>query len=108
MLHISYLIGIVLLYVKVIFAINCRDLSCLNKYAVDEIDTVDLNGKGLKKIPEKIFELKNLRWLELGNNEIETIPEEIFNLINIFMLDVSNNQIKLPLFLQKFVTYHTL
>ncbi|TYQ28212.1 COR domain-containing protein [Pseudanabaena sp. UWO310] len=55
---------------------------------------LDLSGKGLTEIPEKIGNLTNLTTLFLYANRIEKIPESIGNLTNLTTLSLSGNQIK--------------
>ncbi len=51
-----------------------------------------LQGWGLKKIPEKIFELKDLESLALEHNQLAHIPDEIINLKSLKMLFLNYNE----------------
>ncbi len=50
-------------------------------------------GKGLENLNEKIFNLTNLKTLDLSNNNISYIDEDINNLINLETLNLSDNNI---------------
>lgn len=39
--------------------------------------TINLSDKGLKKIPDELWEVEDLECLILDNNDIKTIPPEI-------------------------------
>lgn len=54
---------------------------------------IDLSNQNLSKIPEEIFELKNLKKLILRNNKIRVIPQEIEKLKRLQTLDLSGNNI---------------
>lgn len=54
---------------------------------------IDLSNQNLTKIPEDIFELKNLKKLILRNNKIKMIPQEIEKLKKLETLDLSGNNI---------------
>ena len=45
------------------------------------------------ELPKSIGELKNLKYLDLFNNEITKLPESIGELINLEDLNLSNNKI---------------
>ncbi|EGJ28818.1 MULTISPECIES: COR domain-containing protein [Moorena] len=66
-----------------------------------KLEILDLsNGyrtQPLTNIPEEVFELKQIRVLNLSGNRIYQIPEYISNITNLVRLDLSRNQItKLP------------
>ncbi len=86
-------------------------------YKINENETVStiiISKSKLKKIPELIFSLKDLKFLVLSYNEIEEVPMEISNLSKLQYLNLSNNNIKkLPnilfnpkKFLSKNIHYH--
>ncbi|NEP52451.1 MAG: GTPase, partial [Moorea sp. SIO3C2] len=47
----------------------------------------------LTKIPEEVFEIKQIKVLKLSHNEIKTIPDSIVNLSNLSELDLSFNKL---------------
>lgn len=62
---------------------------------VDSVYHLKLNYKRLKKFPDKIFEMRNLRTLDLGRNFIDTIPPEIAVLTQLETLDLRRNRIRI-------------
>jgi len=54
---------------------------------------IDLSNQNLTKIPEEIFEFKNLKKLILRNNKIKVIPQEIEKLKKLETLELSGNNI---------------
>jgi internalin A len=61
-------------------------------------DVLDLSGSSdkhekLAKLPDELFELRNLRDLDLRNNQLSTLPESISQLQNLKYLDLSYNQL---------------
>lgn len=60
----------------------------------DSVYHLQLHYKRLKKIPEKVFEMRNLRILDLGRNFIDSIPPEIATLTNLEVLDLRRNKIR--------------
>jgi len=52
-----------------------------------------LNGMELKKIPDGIFQRKNLLKVKLIRNNIKNIPKDIQNLSRLETFDISNNNI---------------
>lgn len=61
----------------------------------DSVYHLKLNFKRLKKIPEKVFEMHNLRTLDLGRNFIDSIPPEIGTLTKLEILDLRRNKIRI-------------
>jgi len=57
------------------------------------VEHVNIDGWGLKKIPKKVFELKNLKSLSLEFNRITEIPKDISKLISLKYLYLGYNQI---------------
>lgn len=53
-----------------------------------------VRNKRLIKIPDEVFNLKNLRKLDLRNNSIKSIPKDIEKLKRLEVLDLSYNNIK--------------
>ncbi len=63
-----------------------------------KFESIKLSVLNLKKNPEVVFLLPNLKNLYLNNNKITEIPESIGNLKNLEVLELANNQIrKLPI-----------
>lgn len=68
---------------------------------VKQVTKLDLSSKGLKSIPDSIFQFTNLTKLILRNNEISNIPKDILKLKHLKVLDISNNnlyQLHAPIF----------
>ena len=60
----------------------------------DSVYHLKLNYKRLKQIPPKVFEMHNLRILDLGRNFIDSIPPEIGTLTKLETLDLRRNRIR--------------
>lgn len=60
----------------------------------DSVYVLKLNYKRLKQIPPKVFEMRNLRVLDLGRNFIDSIPPEIGTLANLEELNLQRNRIR--------------
>ncbi len=54
---------------------------------------LDLDGKGISKLPPDIKYLKKLQILILSNNNLDSLPEEIGELSNLQILRAENNNI---------------
>jgi Leucine-rich repeat (LRR) protein len=54
---------------------------------------LDLSGQGLTEIPEEIFKYRNLKTLNLRNNEIKLVSKDIGFLKHLKNLNLSNNKI---------------
>ena len=79
---------------KVVVGINqFRDYYDSGK--IQEIEHVNLDGWGLKSIPEEIFELRNLKSLSLEFNELTEVPEEISNLTSLKYIYLDYNLLEL-------------
>lgn len=65
----------------------------------NEIISLDISYNKLKKIPDIIFELKNLEILKISCNEIENIPKYIYKLTNLKKLYIYRNKLNEILFL---------
>lgn len=63
-------------------------------FELESLKFLELVITGISEIPSEIGNLKNLRILGLGYNQIKTLPEELGNLENLTYLDLSNNQIE--------------
>lgn len=55
---------------------------------------INLQGWGLNKIPNEIFEIKDLETLCLDYNHLKEIPDEISNLVSLKILFLSYNDLK--------------
>ena len=60
------------------------DLSCIWR-TIDE--------EKLTEVPEEVFKLKNLKILNLGNNNLANVPESIGSLSNLISLDLKENRL---------------
>ena len=61
------------------------------------LESLDLSENLLTKVPEEVFQLKNITHLNLSDNEITFIPEEIGELKHLTVLDLTFNPLqKLP------------
>ena len=54
---------------------------------------LDLENLGLTSLPERLFELTNLKELYLGDNDLTELPEHIGNLSSLKLLDLSDNNL---------------
>ncbi len=78
---------------KVIIGINqFRNFCDYGK--IQEVKHVNLDGWGLKSIPQEVFELRNLKSLSLEFNELKEIPVEISNLTSLTRLYLDYNSLK--------------
>jgi len=58
---------------------------------------LDLSNNELTELPRRISKLKKLQYLNLGQNNLTALPDEICNLTNLSHLYLSNNELtKLP------------
>ncbi len=60
----------------------------------DSVYILRLNYKRLRQIPPKVFQMHNLRTLDLGRNFIDSIPPEIGTLTHLETLDMRRNRIR--------------
>lgn len=70
---------------------ECDRESCYEVYY--EYLCLNICNQKLKFVPSGIFELINLRRLELNENKINIIPSEIINLKNLIILVLSENRL---------------
>lgn len=61
---------------------------------IDIIKHVNLDGWGLKSIPQEVFELTNLKSLSLEFNQLTKIPDEISNLKSLKYIFLGYNLLK--------------
>ncbi|KAK4468949.1 hypothetical protein MN116_007613 [Schistosoma mekongi] len=59
-----------------------------------ETGVLQISSLKLKKVPEQVERLRNLRSLDLSNNEIKTIDPWVSVLKNLKVLSVENNKLK--------------
>lgn len=78
------------------------DLAGVKKEIIEKIDFtrfpklthLGLFHCNLTNIPASVFHLKDLEYLDLGDNQLETFPEEMFQLKKLKHLQLRNNAIK--------------
>lgn len=64
--------------------------------SIDEVETLDLSGLGISKLPESLLlKCRNLRTLNLSNNGIVSLPDWLIDLPHIQSIDLTNNTISL-------------
>jgi len=65
------------------------------RYGITNLNAtkVSLQGWGLTRVPDFIFNMKNLQYLELGDNKITTLPPEIGQLKTLNMLNLFQNKL---------------
>ena len=78
--------------------ITVKSIDELIKHANDPklallVTELDINLKGVTKIPSEIGKLINLKYISLGENQITSIPPEIGNLKNLESIILDKNQI---------------
>lgn len=79
---------------KVVVGINQFKNYC-DYGKIQDIKHVNLDGWGLKSIPQEVFELNNLKSLSLEFNELSEIPSEISNLTSLTRLYLNYNLLEL-------------
>lgn len=70
---------------------NIQNGGCLKDLIT--IKLFNLNNNRIKKLPNDIFHLENLRELYIANNNLEALPETINKLRKLELLDVSSNKL---------------
>ncbi|NEO79069.1 COR domain-containing protein [Moorena sp. SIO4G3] len=69
-------------------------------FELKQLKQLNLSGNKIKSIPESLGNLSNLTELDLGNNQLTNLPESLGNLSNLTELYLGNNQLtNLPEFL---------
>ncbi len=79
---------------KVVVGINQYQDYC-DSGKIHDIEHLNLDGWGLKSIPQEVFELRNLKSLSLEFNELTEVPEEISNLTSLKDLYLDYNLLKM-------------
>jgi Leucine-rich repeat (LRR) protein len=64
-------------------------------FKMTELEYLDLSKNKIDSIPKEIGELKNLRVLIISKNKVKKIPIELYGLKNLKILDLSSNDIKI-------------
>lgn len=59
----------------------------------EQVIKLNLSGQNLMAIPQEIFEMKNLQFLDLSNNKITEIPDDIKQFSQLQELNLSANQL---------------
>ncbi|CAI9779432.1 unnamed protein product [Fraxinus pennsylvanica] len=72
--------------------LNVFHTQCLGQPLV--LVKLDLSYNQLKRSPEDIEKLSNLRYLDLSHNQLKRLPGDIEKLSNLYDLDLSYNQLK--------------
>ena len=68
-------------------------ISCGASKDIGSIDELDLSGKWLKKIPPRVLKYKNLKKINLRNNNFRKFPVELSELKQIQTILLSDNNI---------------
>ena len=58
-----------------------------------KVDKLDLSSCSIEVLPPQVFELRNLKHINLANNQLKNLPKDIQKLTNLENLDISNNQL---------------
>lgn len=59
----------------------------------NQVTKINLSGKGLREMPDNIFDYVNLEKLDLSHNKIKVIPKDIVRLRKLRSLDLSFNDL---------------
>lgn len=72
--------------------LRTQELEISNSIAkISNLKKLDLEGNGLTKVSEKLFELKNLTELNLGINNLKNLPKGIGKLKKLKVLKINSN-----------------
>jgi internalin A len=71
-------------------------LERINEVRQNQRKELNLVGLGLSKLPSELFQLQNLRILNLRNNNIISLPEGIKQLNSLRFLNLAGNPISIP------------
>jgi Leucine-rich repeat (LRR) protein len=65
------------------------------KYGITNLNatSLELSGKGLTRVPDFVFYMKNLQSLNLADNQIAVLPSAIGDLRNLQKLDIDYNRL---------------
>ena len=70
----------------------CRTERTLEKLNNSTLETIDLSNNKLESLPPSLAKMKNLKVLNLNDNQLKQIPSEIIsNLVSLEELHVKNN-----------------
>lgn len=58
---------------------------------LSKLDVLGLNMASLRSVPERILELRELRWLELEGNDLDELPQVVCKLDRLEALDIRGN-----------------
>jgi len=66
------------------------------KYGISNLNAkkLSLKGRGLRRVPDFVFYMKNLQELDIGDNYISSLSSAIGDLTNLQKLDMRNNYIR--------------
>ena len=80
----------------------CRIERTLEKLNNSTLETIDLSKNKLESLPPSLAKMRNLKVLNLNDNQLKDIPSEIIsNLVKLEELHVKNNPlIEIPINLQ--------
>ncbi|NET83099.1 MAG: GTPase [Moorea sp. SIO1F2] len=66
-------------------------------FEIKQIKVLNLSHNKIEELPKYLGNLSNLTWLNLSHNQLSNLPESLGNLSNLTWLDLSGNQLtKLP------------
>jgi predicted nucleotide-binding protein len=68
-------------------------LQTIDEAALKGLTTLDLNGKGISRIPPQIANLSRLKRLDLSKNKLTNLPLQLFTLANLVELRLRENAI---------------
>ena len=81
------------------FNVNCvvteddEELAANDEMPIDELEEVDISNERIRRIPDSIGRLTELRLLCFADNELVSIPDSIGNLVNLELLDLDGNHL---------------
>lgn len=68
-----------------------------------------LNRNEISRVPDELFELKHLVWLDLQSNELESVPERIGGMRQLRQLNIAHNRLRdLPCSIANLTQLHSL
>jgi len=96
-LLLGLLLGCTFIFAQPDYQVDGKVFTSINK-ALQQPDSVyrlKLKRKGYREIPTEIYNFKNLKELDLGNNKLVNIDPKIAQLTKLKILKLSRNQIQL-------------